>query len=264
MGRRPDPLADRRVTPLWLSHHWPEDYDRCVLIGRRHVCRRCLVLYPLAFGVALVVAAIVPDVATAPWTAWVTVLAPLPAVVEFVAEHLGAARHSPARQVAVTVPLGVGLGVGFARYLSDLTDPVFWGTVVVYGGVCGLAAIARVRRMPDADAVLYFNPNCSKARGARDLLADAGAAVSVVDYRKHPLDRDELVVLLGELDDDPAALVRKDGRFRDLGLDAADYTTPDAVATLLAEHPELMERPVFRTGGRAVIGRPPERVLDLL
>ena len=148
MARRPE-LADRWVTPLWLSHHWPEDYDRCIRIGRTHVCRRCLVLYPLAFGVALVALATGSGAdgwVGGPVGAWVTVLAPLPAVVEFVAEHLGALQHRPGRQVLVTIPLGVGLGVGFARYLEDLTDPVFWGAVVVYGGVCGLSALARARR----------------------------------------------------------------------------------------------------------------------
>ena len=112
---------------------------------------------------------------------------------------------------------------------------------------------------------LYFNPNCSKARGARDLLADAGAEVEVVDYRKHPPSRQELTSLLAELEDEPAALVRvKDKAFLALGVDAADYTTAEAVVDLLVDHPEVMERPVFRKDGRAVIGRPPERVLDLL
>lgn len=111
---------------------------------------------------------------------------------------------------------------------------------------------------------LYFNPNCSKARSARELLEARGHPMTVVDYRRHPLDRGELDELLAALDDEPAALVRKDQHFKALGLDAGDYVTAAAVADLLVEHPELMERPVFVHGGRAVIGRPPERVLDLL
>ena len=37
------------ITPIWLSHHYPEQYDRCVLVGRKHICRRCMALYPLSF-----------------------------------------------------------------------------------------------------------------------------------------------------------------------------------------------------------------------
>lgn len=133
---------------MWLAHHWPEDYDRCVRVGRSHVCRRCLVLYPVALAVtaaAVLVGSALPSTVTA---AAVVVL-PLPAVVEFVAEHLGRIRYSPRRQVAVTVPLAVGLGAGFARYLEQLTDPWFWGAVAGYGGVCLLAALSGRRRAAD-------------------------------------------------------------------------------------------------------------------
>ncbi|MFN8038192.1 MAG: hypothetical protein U0Q07_03180 [Acidimicrobiales bacterium] len=141
--------ADRRVTPMWLAHHWPEDYDRCVRIGRSHVCRRCLVLYPLALATALVIGLLGP-VAVTPWlTAAALVVLPLPAVVDFVAEHRGWVQPSARRLVAVTVPLAVGLGAGFARYLEHLADPWFWAVVVVYGGVCAATALWR-RRAPSA------------------------------------------------------------------------------------------------------------------
>lgn len=62
----------------------------------------------------------------------------------------------------------------------------------------------------------------------------------------------------------PAELVRKDRRFDELGLKAEDYATPEAVVALLLEHPELMQRPIVVKGGKAVIARPPERLLALL
>jgi arsenate reductase len=62
----------------------------------------------------------------------------------------------------------------------------------------------------------------------------------------------------------PGELVRKDKRFKELGLDAADFTTAARVVDLLVEHPELMERPVVIVGDRAVIARPPEKLLELL
>jgi len=87
-----------------------------------------------------------------------------------------------------------------------------------------------------------------------------GVDVDVVQYLKKPLDRDQLVELMGKLEDPPADLVRKDGFFKDLGLDEADYTDVDAVADLLVEHPRLMQRPVIVKGDRAIIGRPKDRV----
>ncbi|MCU0310478.1 MAG: hypothetical protein MUE36_06010 [Acidimicrobiales bacterium] len=133
-----------RTTPLWLSHHWPEDYDRCVRVGRAHVCRRCTVLYPLAFAVLALalLGARFPEA----FGIVALVVLPLPALVDFVAEHLGWWAPSPRRLVAVTVPLGVGLGVGFARYLENPADPWFWGVVVCYAAIALLAALTGRRR----------------------------------------------------------------------------------------------------------------------
>ncbi len=66
------------------------------------------------------------------------------------------------------------------------------------------------------------------------------------------------------IDDPPAELVRKDKNFKDLGLNAGDYTTEDAVIALLLEHPRLMQRPVVVRGDRAVIARPSDKVEALL
>ncbi|HYV56797.1 MAG TPA: ArsC/Spx/MgsR family protein, partial [Candidatus Nitrosopolaris sp.] len=62
----------------------------------------------------------------------------------------------------------------------------------------------------------------------------------------------------------PGDLVRRDKRFKELGLREADYVTREQVVALLLEHPELMERPVVVRGQRAVIARPAERVEELL
>jgi hypothetical protein len=136
--------VERDVTPLWLSHHWPDDYDRCVVVGGRHVCRRCLVLYPIAFvvmGLSLLGVRL-----PGPAEVAALVLLPLPAVVEFCLEHLGRARHAPGRLVAVTVPLGVALGIGFGRYLRSPADPWFWAVVIAYGAATGLAFLSGRRR----------------------------------------------------------------------------------------------------------------------
>ena len=97
-----------------------------------------------------------------------------------------------------------------------------------------------------------------------DILRDRGVEFDVVEYLKHPLSRADLEHVLDLLPDEPAALVRKDKKFAALGLQASDYLTPDAVVNLLLEHPVLMQRPVVIRGTRAVIGRPSEKVHELL
>ena len=111
-----------------------------------------------------------------------------------------------------------------------------------------------------ADLTLFHNPNCSTSRHALGEIEAAGAAAEVVQYLKSPLDRSALLDLIAKLEDPPADLVRKDGFFADQGLDAADYTSPEAVADLLVAHPRLMQRPVLVRGDRAIIGRPKDRV----
>ncbi|MEO8602580.1 MAG: arsenate reductase (glutaredoxin) [bacterium] len=111
---------------------------------------------------------------------------------------------------------------------------------------------------------VYHNPVCGKSRGALDILRERGVACDVIEYLKQPLDRAALERVLDLLGGAPAALVRKDKRFAELGLDAADHTTRESVVALLLAHPELMERPVVIRGARAVIARPSERVLEIL
>ena len=116
-----------------------------------------------------------------------------------------------------------------------------------------------------APPTLFHNPQCSKSRGARDLLRDAGVDVEIVEYLKAPPSRSELARIIDGLDDAPAALVRfGDPKFKALGVDRADCVTRAQVLDLLVAHPEVMERPVLVKGDRAVIGRPPERITELL
>jgi arsenate reductase (glutaredoxin) len=111
-----------------------------------------------------------------------------------------------------------------------------------------------------AQLTILHNPKCSTSKHAMDEIAAAGADAEVVQYLKTPLDRAELLALMAKLEDPPADLVRKDGFFKELGLSADDYVTPEAVADLLVEHPRLMQRPVLVRGDRAIIGRPKDRV----
>ena len=111
---------------------------------------------------------------------------------------------------------------------------------------------------------LYHNPRCSKSRQALALLRARGVEPEIVEYLKRPPGAAELKRLLGWLGMAPAELARTGEKtWRELGLrDAA----PGAVLRALAAHPILIERPlaVDAGRGRAVVGRPPERVLELL
>lgn len=78
-----------------------------------------------------------------------------------------------------------------------------------------------------------------------------------------PVDEATLRDIIAKLTDPTADMVRKDGHFAELGLDAAAYTSEDDVVALLLLHPELMQRPIAVVGDRAVIGRPSERVFEV-
>ncbi len=125
------PVAD---TPMYLSHHWPADYDRCAVVGGFHVCRRCLVLYPVALvtGIAISIGSWWPD----SLNALVLWLFPLPGVIEFVLDNVGAIRYSPVRQMWLSAAGAVAAGVGYSMYLKDTFDATVWAVVAVYTTVC--------------------------------------------------------------------------------------------------------------------------------
>ncbi len=93
---------------------------------------------------------------------------------------------------------------------------------------------------------------------------ELGVDVETVPYLKQPPDRATLTWIVEHLEDPVADLVRKDATFSKLGLDAGDYTEPGPVIDLLVAHPKLLQRPVVVKGDVAIIGRPKERVRDLL
>ncbi len=130
----PAPPSD---DPIWLTHHHPAHHDRCLVVAGRRVCRRCLVLYPIAF---CVMAASLAGVHwPGSWDGLLMLVLPAPAIAEFVAEHTGRLSHRPRRQVALTLVAAPALGRGLARYLETPADRLWWTMVVGYGLV-GLAA----------------------------------------------------------------------------------------------------------------------------
>ncbi|MDX1649129.1 MAG: arsenate reductase (glutaredoxin) [Myxococcota bacterium] len=111
--------------------------------------------------------------------------------------------------------------------------------------------------------VLLHNPRCSKSRAARALLEERGAAFRERRYLEEPLDRGELAELRRRLGRPVLEWTRTgEAAWKEAGLDRdADE---EALLEALAAHPVLMERPILVRGRRAVVGRPPETVLELL
>src|SRR3984957_14980499 len=110
---------------------------------------------------------------------------------------------------------------------------------------------------------IYFNPRCSKCRTAQGLLAERGLAAHVVDYLKVAPTVQQLELLMEQLDiTDPRAMMRTGEEvYSALGL--AERSGP-ALLEAIAANPILLERPIVVRDGRAVIARPPERLLELL
>jgi arsenate reductase len=103
---------------------------------------------------------------------------------------------------------------------------------------------------------LYHNPACTHSRGALALLTERGVAFDTIEYLKTPPTREALEDIIAILEGPVAELVRKDKRFEELKLNAADYTTKETIIPLLLQHPELMQRPIVIRHGRALIARP--------
>jgi arsenate reductase len=96
------------------------------------------------------------------------------------------------------------------------------------------------------------------------LLRAQGVEFDIVEYLKTPLHRTTLERIVAMLDTPPGELLRKDRRFEALHLKLRDYVLAEAVVALLVKYPELMQRPIVVKGDKAVIARPPERILPLL
>jgi arsenate reductase len=93
---------------------------------------------------------------------------------------------------------------------------------------------------------------------------ELGVDAEIVVYQKHPPDRATLEAIVAKLEDPVTDLVRRDSQFKKLGLTDADVATVDQVVETILAHKMLMQRPLVVTPDTAIIGRPKERVRDLL
>ena len=110
---------------------------------------------------------------------------------------------------------------------------------------------------------IYHNPRCSKSRQTLQLIQDKGTEVEIIEYLKDIPSKDELSDVINKLGIKPVQLLRKgEAIFKESykGKELSDEEWIDA----MIEHPKLIERPIVVKGSKAVLGRPPENVLELL
>ena len=116
---------------------------------------------------------------------------------------------------------------------------------------------------PSPEVVIYHNARCSKSRSACEIVAGRGIEARIVEYLKTPPSRDELRAVLQKLGMEASELVRR-GEEEYKQHYAGRTLTEDEWLDALIEHPILIERPIVVRGDHAVVGRPPEKVLELL
>jgi arsenate reductase len=111
--------------------------------------------------------------------------------------------------------------------------------------------------------VFLHNPHCSKSRAALELVRESGVALPIREYLQDPLSIDELRRIVQLLGVRPIDIVRR-GEPPNAALALSDDTPDEDVLRAMAEHPILIERPIAVRDGRAVVGRPPETVREIL
>ena len=110
---------------------------------------------------------------------------------------------------------------------------------------------------------IYHNKMCSKSRQTLELLQNSGQEVQVIEYLKEPPTAEELKEILTKLNMKPEDLLRKGEKLYKENYKGKSFTDEEWIK-IMVEHPVLIERPVVIKGNKAALGRPPEKVLEIL
>jgi arsenate reductase (glutaredoxin) len=114
------------------------------------------------------------------------------------------------------------------------------------------------------DLTLYHNPRCSKSRSALQLLEERGLTPNIVRYLETPLSAAQLQELLNKLGFSPRQLLRTgEDEYKVLGLSDPQLSDAQLIEAMVKQ-PKLIERPILVVGDKAAVGRPPEKILELL
>lgn len=114
-------------------------------------------------------------------------------------------------------------------------------------------------------ATIYHNPRCSKSRAALALLEERNLDIQIVKYLETPPSMSLLASLIDLLGlEDPRDMMRKkDALYKELHLDTKEYSKIELIE-ILTQNPKLIERPIVVANGRAAIGRPIEKIQEIL
>jgi len=112
--------------------------------------------------------------------------------------------------------------------------------------------------------VIYHNPSCSKSRETLQLLEQNNVTPEIIEYLEQPPTPVELTRIITLLGVSARDLMRTTEQvYQDAALDD-DSLSEDEIIEAICEYPALLQRPIVVTGDRAIIGRPPVKVLDLI
>lgn len=110
---------------------------------------------------------------------------------------------------------------------------------------------------------IYHNPRCSKSRQGLEILTKSGKPFEVVKYLDNNLSVEALKEIVALLNINPIDLVRKNEAIWKSDFKGKTLTDSETIEAMV-NHPKLIERPIVISGNKAVIGRPPERILEIL
>ena len=112
--------------------------------------------------------------------------------------------------------------------------------------------------------IIYHNPRCSKSRLTLELLKEKGINPDIVLYLETPPSEKQLESILKKLNLKARDLLRKgEADFKEQNLSDQSKSEQDLIRAMI-EFPKLIERPIVIYGERAIIGRPPENVLEII
>tara|TARA_Y100000310_G_scaffold293151_1_gene322540 strand:+ start:3305 stop:3643 length:339 start_codon:yes stop_codon:yes gene_type:complete len=110
---------------------------------------------------------------------------------------------------------------------------------------------------------IYHNPRCSKSRQTLQLIEDKNEKVEIIEYLKTPPSKEELRDILKKLDKNVEDIIRKGEPIFKEKFQGKEFSEEEWIK-ILVDNPILIERPIVVKEGKAIIGRPPENVLELL
>lgn len=117
------------------------------------------------------------------------------------------------------------------------------------------------RSLKNMSWFIYHNPRCSKSREALAILQDNVENIKIIEYLKNPPSKIELNHILSSLGLSIREIIRqKEKEYREIKTDATD----EEMIAFVLKHPILLERPIVIGGGRGIIARPPEKIIEFL